>query len=57
MSELKPCPFCQGPALNVAGDYITCGAAWNPWCPGHMVKTSAELWNTRIPTQGGVDGD
>lgn len=36
--ERRGCPFCGGPAVNVAGEYITCGAAWNPDCEGHQVR-------------------
>jgi hypothetical protein len=46
---LMPCPFCGGPPINVAGEYITCGAGWNGQCPGHGVKAAPKLWNTRTP--------
>ncbi len=49
------CPFCGGPGGNIAAEYVTCGAAWNPDCPGHQVKAPTDdnncrmstLWNTR----------
>jgi hypothetical protein len=46
--QLKPCPFCGGPAINIAAEYITCGAGWNDECAGHQIRAvSAEAWNTR----------
>ena len=38
MKEGGQCPYCGGPTVNVAFEYITCGAAWNRDCPGHMVR-------------------
>lgn len=59
--EPKPllsCPFCGGPAVNVSGIYITCGAAWNKECIGHQIKAPTDdndclrskAWNTRSPS-------
>lgn len=39
MKEDRPCPYCGGPTVNVAFEYITCGAGWNRDCFGHQVKT------------------
>lgn len=39
MEENGTCPYCGGPTVNVAFEYITCGAAWNGDCFGHLVKT------------------
>ena len=49
--ELLPCPFCNGPAVDVGAEYITCGAGWNSDCAGHQVKASREGWNTRQAAQ------
>jgi hypothetical protein len=46
-SELLPCPFCGGPAVNVADEYITCGAAWNNECPAHKIRCLPYTWNAR----------
>jgi hypothetical protein len=45
--ELLPCPFCAGPAVNVGGEYITCGAAWKHDCAGHQLRCLPCDWNTR----------
>ena len=42
---LLPCPFCGGPAVNVALEFITCGGDY--WCVGHQIQVTAEKWNTR----------
>lgn len=45
-----PCPFCGGPAVNVACEYYQCGAPYNldGKCPGIGAKAyTLELWNTR----------
>ncbi|MEE9596437.1 MAG: hypothetical protein V3V96_06645 [Acidiferrobacterales bacterium] len=47
--NLKPCPFCGGPALNVAFDYITCGNAARPRCIGHLIRADIAGWNMRVP--------
>ena len=39
MEEDGDCPYCGGPTVNVAFEYITCGAAWNRDCFGHQVQT------------------
>lgn len=39
MEEDGACPYCGGPTMNVAFEYITCGAAWNRGCFGHQVRT------------------
>jgi hypothetical protein len=39
MQEDGTCPYCDGPTMNVAFEFITCGAAWNPNCFGHQVQT------------------
>ncbi|WP_316176285.1 hypothetical protein [Bradyrhizobium sp. SZCCHNRI1073] len=39
MRDGEPCPYCGGPTVNVADEYITCGAAWNRECFGHQVQT------------------
>jgi hypothetical protein len=48
-AELKACPFCGGPAVNVGFDYVTCGAPMN--CSAHRyVKwwwLQVDDWNTR----------
>ncbi len=44
---LLPCPFCAGPAVNVGGEYITCGAAWKHDCAGHQLRCLPCDWNTR----------
>lgn len=51
MSDLLPCPFCGGPAVNVAFDYITCSATF-PFdgefdCPSKQIRCSPEDWNRR----------
>lgn len=53
MSEaLKPCPFCNGPAVNVAGEYITCGSPTFLSCAGRSVRADIKDWNTRAtPSQ------
>lgn len=40
MKEDGACPYCGGPTMNVAFEYITCGAAWEPDCFGHQVRTT-----------------
>jgi hypothetical protein len=47
--KLLPCPFCGGPAVNVGGDYIKCGAPYNMdgCCPGLDCRATPEDWNTR----------
>lgn len=44
------CPFCGGPSGNIAAEYVTCGAAWNPDCPGHQVKAPTDANNCRVST-------
>lgn len=39
MKEDGDCPYCGGPTVNVAFEFITCGAAWNKDCFGHQVRT------------------
>lgn len=39
MNEDEDCPYCGGPTVNVGFEFITCGAAWNPSCFGHQVRT------------------
>ena len=39
MEENGTCPYCGGPTVNVAFEFITCGAAWNKDCFGHQVRT------------------
>lgn len=39
MTEDDGCPYCGGPAVNVAFEYITCGAAWDAKCFGHQIRT------------------
>lgn len=39
MKEDDQCPYCGGPTVNVAFEFITCGAAWNSECFGHQVRT------------------
>lgn len=39
MRENEECPYCKGPTVNVGFAYITCGAAWNPDCFGHRVRS------------------
>lgn len=54
--ELMNCPFCNGPAVNVAGEYISCGAPAFLTCAGRSVRADVEDWNTRAtptpPTEG-----
>lgn len=52
-TRLKPCPFCGGPAVNVAAEYIQCGAPYNMFgqCPGLSVRASIEQWNTRTQSE------
>lgn len=44
------CPFCGGPSGNIAAEYVTCGAAWNPDCHGHQVKAPTDANNYRVST-------
>jgi len=39
MEDGGRCPYCNGPTVNVAFEYITCGAAWNADCFGHRVRS------------------
>lgn len=56
--ELLPCPFCNGPAVNVAGEYISCGSPAFLTCAGRSVRADAEDWNTRAtPTPPSRDAD
>ena len=47
--KLKGCPFCNGPAVNVAGEYVTCGSPTFLDCAGRSVKAEPAAWNTRAP--------
>ncbi len=47
-TELKPCPFCGGPAANIFRDDITCGSPGIA-CPGADVQRSVAAWNQRSP--------
>jgi len=55
--ELKECPFCGGPAVNVAGEYITCGAPFFVSCAGREVRADIEDWNTRATRQARTYAD
>lgn len=50
---LKPCPFCHGPAVNVAGEYVTCGSPLFIECAGRSIKADVAAWNTRTQARGG----
>lgn len=54
--ELLPCPFCDGPAVNVAGEYISCGAPAFLTCAGRSVRADAEDWNTRATPTPPIEG-
>ena len=43
MSELKPCPFCGGEAVDSFRG-VGCG---DDFCPGVHVRCSESEWNTR----------
>ena len=56
--KLLPCPFCGGPAVNVGGEYITCGRPpldGEYRCVGRQIKADVDddncmesrAWNTR----------
>jgi hypothetical protein len=56
--KLLPCPFCGGPAVNVGGEYITCGRPLMDGeylCVGLQIKADVDddncmeskAWNTR----------
>lgn len=45
MKEGGGCPYCGGPTVNVAFEFITCGAAWNRDCFGHQVRTPVKSWS------------
>lgn len=55
--NLKPCPFCGGPAamVNMAhyGDCVGCGAPYrNQSCAGLHLRVSPEEWNKRaLPSE------
>lgn len=49
--KLKGCPFCNGPAVNVAGEYVTCGSPTFLDCAGRSVKAEPAAWNTRAPAE------
>jgi len=55
---LLPCPYCDGPAVNVAGEYITCGSPVFISCAGRSVRADLEDWNTRTtpPARSYADG-
>lgn len=60
-SELLPCPFCGGPAGEVAFEFITClsaevGAEQN--CPGKLIRLDvedAEQWNKRAANEAKIE--
>jgi hypothetical protein len=45
MKEDGECPYCGGPTVNVAFEFITCGASWNKDCFGHQVRTPVKPWS------------
>lgn len=54
--ELMNCPFCNGPAVNVAGEYISCGAPAFLTCAGRSVRADVEDWNTRATPTPPIEG-
>ena len=48
MSELKPCPFCGGEAVNKQdGEPIYCGSCYSSMPYGICEKDMIGLWNSR----------
>lgn len=51
MVDLKPCPFCGGPAEwvgSIDGDYVECGACLARMPPhDDDVPNEVRRWNTR----------
>lgn len=48
MSELKPCPFCGGEAINDKDSHpIYCGACYSQMPYGICENDMIKLWNTR----------
>jgi len=47
MSDLKPCPFCGGKALNLEDDGETSIVCYNPYCSFEGVELTGITWNTR----------
>ena len=55
MDENDDCPYCGGPTVNVGFEFITCGAAWNPDCFGHQVRTSVHHMAGHDETMAGLN--
>jgi len=46
MIEIAPCPFCGGPAVNVACEFYSCGAGSPENCQGvYLQVLDLETWN------------
>ncbi len=65
--ELQACPFCGGPAVNVACEYVTCGLAepMGERCIGKSIRAPVDddncaistAWNTRALVAGADPAD
>jgi hypothetical protein len=49
-NKIEKCPYCGGPGVNVAAEFVTCGAAWEPDCAGHDVRTPVDADNCMVST-------
>ena len=53
MSELKPCPFCGGSKVSVAGwkdqYWVTCSGCETEGPSGETKTEAMEVWNQRTP--------
>lgn len=46
LDELLPCPFCGGPAVDVAFEWVSCGGDLD--CIGRQIRAASSFeWNTR----------